>query len=111
MNIDRCKECGANLAMVGIRHRCVPLPKGGLRVPSLKTSGPIGDGVALKSMAHPLGLIEKMADAIRFGKLGLKPGRPKITEPRPWETAGISRRTYYRRLDAFRQAQKEQKAK
>lgn len=28
----------------------------------------------------------------------LKPGRPKITEPRPWEERGISRRTYYRRL-------------
>ena len=29
----------------------------------------IGDGVSLKSMAHPDGLIEKMADAIRTGKL------------------------------------------
>lgn len=24
--IERCKECGANLAMVGIRHRCIPQP-------------------------------------------------------------------------------------
>ena len=24
MKIDRCKQCGANLAMVGIRHRCIP---------------------------------------------------------------------------------------
>lgn len=26
-----------------------------------------------------------------------KRGRPFITEPRPWEVAGISRRTWYRR--------------
>ena len=25
-----------------------------------------------------------------------KPGRPKITSPRPWETEGVSRSTYYR---------------
>jgi hypothetical protein len=24
MEVDRCKICGANLAMVGIRHRCIP---------------------------------------------------------------------------------------
>ncbi len=27
----------------------------------------------------------------------LKRGRPRLTEPRPWETQGISKRTYYRR--------------
>lgn len=35
------------------------------------------------------------------GKVDIKPkrgpGRPKIKEKRPWETEGISRRTWYRR--------------
>lgn len=26
MAIERCKICGANLALVGSRHRCVPKP-------------------------------------------------------------------------------------
>ncbi len=33
----------------------------------------IGDGVALKSMAHPPGLIRKLARAIRDGRLSTKP--------------------------------------
>jgi hypothetical protein len=41
----------------------------------------VGDGVALQSMAHPPGLIEKMAEAITAGKLSLnKRGRPRKTE-------------------------------
>ena len=121
--IDRCKECGANLAMVGRSHRCVhgaaqtlalarareakeaPAKSKGLRILSRPNSlpqpvEPLGDGIALTSIAHPPGLIEKMADAIRSGKLSLKRGRPKITEPRPWETEGVSKRTYYRRRQA-----------
>ena len=35
----------------------------------LRLSLPAGDGVALKSMEHPPGLIDKMAAAIRSGKL------------------------------------------
>ena len=31
----------------------------------------VGDGIALTSMEHPPGLIDKMADAIRSGKLSL----------------------------------------
>jgi hypothetical protein len=27
-------------------------------------------------------------------------GRPRITDPRPWEFEGISKRTYYRRRQA-----------
>lgn len=27
----------------------------------------------------------------------LKPGRPKIAGPRPWDALGMSKRTYYRR--------------
>lgn len=40
---------------------------------------------------------DKRAHAISAGEFGLKPGRPKIIGPRPWDDAGISRRTYYRR--------------
>lgn len=72
----------------------------GLRIHSRgpKVAGQVGDGVALTSMVHPAGLIEKIASAIVSGKLpGLKRGRPKITEVRPWETAGMSKRTWYRR--------------
>lgn len=36
-------------------------------------------------------------DSIGAAKRGR--GRPRITEPRPWEVAGISRRTWYRRRD------------
>jgi glutamate-1-semialdehyde 2,1-aminomutase/spore coat polysaccharide biosynthesis protein SpsF len=46
-----------------------PTVRGGLRVPSLPSTGPIGDGVALTSMEHPPGLIDEIADAIRSGKL------------------------------------------
>jgi hypothetical protein len=57
----------------------------------------VGDGVALKSMAHPPGAIEKMAEAIRSGKLNAKRGRPKVEGQRPWEAARISRAEWYRR--------------
>jgi hypothetical protein len=75
----------------------------GLRITSLPIKpGPPGDGVALTSMEHPPGLIDKIADAIRTGKLPatptkLKRGRPTIVAPRPWEAEGMSRRTWYRR--------------
>jgi hypothetical protein len=70
----------------------------GLKIASSpKLKPPSGDGVALTSMAHPPGLIDKMDKAIKSGKLSLKRGRPKITEQRPWEAKGMSRRTWYRR--------------
>lgn len=74
-------------------------PSKGLRIlaRAKKPSEPIGDGVALMSMAHPSGLIDKIAEAISSGKLSLKRGRPKVTGQRPWEAAGMSKRTYYRR--------------
>lgn len=31
------------------------------------------------------------------GAIALKRGRPKLSGPRPWEIAGMSKRTYYRR--------------
>jgi hypothetical protein len=87
--------------------RMAPSPreaKRGLRIESrdVKSNQPIGEGVALTSMAHPPALIDKIADAIRSGKLTTKPnklkrGRPKIEGPRPWELAGMSKRTWHRR--------------
>jgi hypothetical protein len=57
------------------------------------------DGVSLTSMAHPPGLIDQMAEAIKGGKLSLKRGRPKKGEVRdkPWEADGISKAQWYRR--------------
>jgi hypothetical protein len=105
--VELCEKCGANIALVGIRHRCVPkVSSEGLRVKSLpKPKGePVGDGVALTSIQHPPGLIEKMADALSSGKLSLKRGRPlakdadkSLARLRPWEKEGMSRRTWFRR--------------
>jgi hypothetical protein len=44
----------------------------GLRIKSREPSKSVGDGVALKSVAHPPGAIEKLAEAIVSGKLPLK---------------------------------------
>ena len=80
----------------------------GLRLKSRpKSKEPVGDGVKLTSMAHPPGLIEAMADAIKSGKLDpTKPkrGRPRIGEKRdqPWIAAGMSRTTWYRRQKELR---------
>jgi hypothetical protein len=76
-------------------------PSKGLRILTRAKPKPaetVGDGVALTSIAHPPGLIDKIADAIKSGKLSLKRGRgrPKVTGPRPWETEGVSKTTYYR---------------
>lgn len=55
-----------------------PLPvvrPSGLRIKSKpKSIEPSGDGIALTSMAHPPGLIDEIAGAIRSGKLSLKSG-------------------------------------
>lgn len=160
--IDRCKECGANLAMVGIRHRCVPkVQVGGLppaRQPNtlegwvkiINRNTPEASGTARKApsgkvvsakapMAKPsrttgrasttnpvakepeasghnredgpsrpshrgssrLGAGRTAQDSPRSETAGAvaipKRGRPKIDGPRPWEAAGVSRRSWYRR--------------
>lgn len=38
-NADRCPDCGANLAMVGIRHRCISVR----REPERVLTGPTSD--------------------------------------------------------------------
>jgi glutamate-1-semialdehyde 2,1-aminomutase len=47
-----------------------PTVRDGLRITSKGPNGPVvGDGIALTSMEHPEGLIDKIADAIKSGKL------------------------------------------
>ena len=109
--IERCKECGANLAMVGIRHRCIPGAAQALaaakdrekkengadnrsagRKPDKsprRTAAPADARLRGPSAVNPP---EKVQAAVT-----IRPGRPKITDPRPWEVEGISKRTYYRR--------------
>ena len=102
------------LKALGDAKRAAREPSKGLRILSRakeKSAEPAGDGVALTSMAHPPGLIDKIADAIKSGKLSLKRGRgrPKIEGPRPWDAAGISRTSYYRNRRLSEQRSKEQK--
>ena len=91
----------ASRSIVGVAPDPSDAKPKGLKITSrLKLKKSSGDGVALTSMAHPPGLIDQMAEAIKSGKLSLKRGRPKITEQRPWEAAGISRRTWYRQKES-----------
>lgn len=68
--MNRCMECGLDMDMVGIRHRCVSR---------------VSPEVSPKLMAR--------------GVLGRRRGRPRIGEvrDRPWEGLGMSRATWYRR--------------
>jgi hypothetical protein len=66
--IERCSECGANLAMVGRSHRCIPKNK----------SGSAKEIVPAKS---------------KKGRPRI--GEPRIGKP--WIAAGMSERTWYRR--------------
>lgn len=116
--IKRCKECGANLAMVGIRHRCIPGASQALADAKNRETNPvakatkgktgIGCGEAPRKTQQPpervasrLGAGRTAQDAVPSSDAGRvaiqKRGRPKITEPRPWEVLKIPRRTYYRR--------------
>ncbi len=111
--VDLCKECGANLAMVGIRHRCIPRNEGiaegrkaavGLSV-SLSPKGqtrnldrldvrPKGGTVAPDTRQPAVG-IEPRPSVIK------KRGRPRLGEERakPWlhTLPPMSKTTYYRR--------------
>jgi len=73
-----------------------------LRTPSrgsarASTIAKVGDGIALTSMAHPPGLIEKIAGAIRSGKLKVSPPNPvaKATKGKAGtaEVKGLVRRS------------------
>ena len=56
------------------------------------TIAKVGDGIALTSMAHPPGLIEKIAGAVRSGKLKISPPNPvaKATKGRTGTAVGAA---------------------
>lgn len=66
-----CQQCGANIDLVGIRHRCVPRQK----LP--------GATVALKE--------------VRSGRPRLGQVDATIEANKPWVGLGMSRATWYRR--------------
>lgn len=73
--------------------------KGGLRIGPMrgKRQGkPVGDGVALRSAAHPMPAKSK-GGRPRKGKSHLS-----VESKKPWVKAGVSRRTWYRRREAKR---------
>lgn len=125
--IERCKDCGANLAMVGLRHRCVPGAAQALadaKAREQKESKheseadrkkvPVGTRhpdrrndrllVSRTSAVEPKPEVGTSVDVsggsgqVAEHRTGpLKRGRPKVEGPRPWEAEGVSRRTWYRR--------------
>ena len=96
--IERCSECGANLAMVGRSHRCVPKSDGGVEGHADISSGiadsdgpPTRDGRIVKGSGIKLGPSETKP----------KRGRPRLGEqrPKPWLNCvpPMSKTTWYRR--------------
>ncbi len=69
--MDRCEKCGLDRDIVGRAHNCNPERlKGGFRISTTKKSTePAGDGLALISATSPPGLVRKLAEAIKSGKL------------------------------------------
>lgn len=126
--IERCKICNANLAMVGIRHRCAPMPEwaGGVVKPNLFEDAARGRDPVAPSKKSSVARVKPSAeltvvlgggsspqgsDPDQVGPIadaGPKLGRPRLGEKRakPWLDTDppMSKTTWYRR-------QKEQKAK
>lgn len=107
MDLPKCKICGE-------KHRLGPCPstrtasapKHGLAIKAkvARATTPADDGVALMSIAHPLGLIDKIADAIKDGRLALVRTPKKKRAPR-----GTFDRTAYQRELMRKRRQKEAK--
>ena len=95
--MNLCPECGKNMDMVGIRHRCIPITDGGSKpTKALQPSVP----VRVRSPVPGIGVqASALGTELRLGPSVLKLGRPRIGEVRgkPWEAAGMSRATWYRR--------------
>lgn len=104
--MPKCRTCGERhrLGQCGASSKNTPEASGtaskapsGLSLGKPKrdsvrasTIAKVGDGVALTSMAHPPGLIEKIAGAIRSGKLKTSPPNPRA-KPEPKQGALQSR--------------------
>jgi hypothetical protein len=80
MAIERCIECGANLALVGFRHRCIPRSD--------------ADGGLSQTFQF-----RDPAPHSEMRVFPAKRGRPRLGEVRekPWLKAGMSERTWRRR--------------
>ena len=112
--IERCSECGANLAMVGRSHRCIPnsgrveavkpavRQEGGVdRLPRPVSSSDGGSARAKRtkqptmvSRLSPPGSSEPKP---KFRKPLAKDAGKTLMATKPWAAEGISRRTWYRR--------------
>lgn len=121
-----CKECGANIDMVGIRHRCIPRavktylggdvtapPKAQKPAPAPepepvpsptpppKKEKPVKKAAKKTAKAKPAKKAKaaKTAKAPKKAAPAAKTGTVRegsLESTKPWETEGISRRTYYR---------------
>jgi hypothetical protein len=82
---NTCGICGANLDLVGVRHRCVPRP----RIKELAEGW--GERAALRQ--------KKLEPHVAALDKKIRAGRPRLGEVRdkPWVAAGMSRATWFRR--------------
>src|ERR1019366_3925591 len=94
IEIERCKECGANLAMVGIRHRCIPR-----NTPEASGTARQAPSGAVFAVPPRNSVAASTLTKVAVQTLDIKRGRPRLGEKRakPWIAAGMSKATYYRR--------------
>lgn len=88
--MEICLQCGANIALVGRSHRCIP--KVTVQLPAPRK----GLEITVKAGAEGLTVLPPTTETVK-----LRRGRPRIGEPHtkhePWKALGMSERTYYRR--------------
>jgi hypothetical protein len=108
---DRCPECGALYAMVGRSHHCVP-KSNPVAAPKLTGSQPRQSNAASKpktAVAKAKRLIKAPGKATDGGTAGetapkVRKGRPRLEDraktlaaTKPWDAAGMSRSSWYKR--------------
>lgn len=98
MEIERCSECGANLAMVGLRHRCIPKSGAAVEGGGVTVTGTAGTHEVRESPVVRRRYNGPPPDATKreFRKPLAKDADKTLMATKPWEAAGISRRTWYR---------------
>ncbi len=106
MEIERCKICNANLALVGRSHRCVPTLEwaGGVekRSPKRHDGGAhrgaaADDGRKVEAGGLPKGPVTATNSKREFRKPLAKDSDKTLTATKPWKTEGMSRASWYRR--------------
>jgi hypothetical protein len=99
---DPCPACGLNRAIVGKAHNCRPRPQVTTNTTEVTTNTK-GDNKSVDSkpiICHPEAIVvtqQEIDSAFTVTHQRRGRGRPKITGPRPWDTEGISRKTWYKR--------------